>query len=333
MYETGSASGVVDLITKLEAFLASNGWTTDSFATEGSGKRLHAHLGSVYVNMRAYVAETPSTDILRPGGVVGACTSLAMNIGTATGATDWFAQTGVPQTSTPKYLTAGINGVTGAIPNYHFFAHNSGANILAVIEYASGYFQFLGFGTLSKYGAYTGGTYFFGSRSGVSDQIATFRVPGVGFFSQYDPSSDVSVEHTPSFVSLTVDAETGWHWSDSYPLGRDATMRYIRDNQARFQTTVGIQPNSLNDLAVMMPTVVYVERNTARGSSSTLSPIGELPHVHRIVVTHLTPGQQITLGSDDYRVFPFFHKNVAEALPSITSGGHSSTWGFAVRET
>jgi hypothetical protein len=44
------------------------------------------------------------------------------------------------------------------------------------------------------------------------------------------------------------------------------------------------------------------------------------------------PGQQITLGSDDYRVFPFYHKDTSATLPTKLGTGHSSYYGFAVKE-
>lgn len=330
MYETGSASGVVDLITKLEVFMAANGWTTDSFATEGTGKRYHAHRGSVYFNARAYAAETVS-GALQDGGNTNV-SALAMNLSTAaTGGSAWFDNPGAPATSAPLYHTAGLDGLSAAIPAYHFFAHNSGDQIVVVVEYASGYYQWLVFGTLAKFGTYTGGAYFTGSRHGLSNLVQSNNgfVPGIGFFSK---QSQVGTTTSPAFVSVSVDSETGWHWSDSYSSGRDAAKRYIVDNFKRYETTLGIQPNTLNSLAVMMPVVVSVERGTTSHGSERLSPLGELPGVYFLRISSLTPGQQITLGSDDYRVFPFYYKNNAAALPSSIGTGHSSYYGFAVKE-
>lgn len=327
MYSTGSATGVVDLITKLEVFLAANGWTTDSFATEGSGKRYHAHKGGVYLNMRAYVAEIPNVNILSASG--SSTTALAMNLGTGGTGTNWFDKTGVPLTLASTYPTAGLNGITAAIPAYHFFAQNSGGSIIVVVEYAAGFYQYIAFGSLNKYGTYTGGSYFTGSKTGVSNTVlvSNGEMPGVGFFSKDAGNGNTS----PAFVSLTVDAETGWHWADSYNGGRDSTKRYVLDNYSRFLTTLPIQPNTLNDLAVMLPVVLSAERDANHNGSTHLSPIAELPNTYYLRISAITPGQQITLGSDDYRVFPFFHKNNSTDTPS-SIGGHSSYHGFAVKE-
>lgn len=330
-YSTGSATNVSDLLTKLEAFMGVNGWTTDSFATEGSGKRLHAHKGSVYFNARAYVAETPDSAILPTFGSPASCSALAFNISSAgTGGTRWFDKTGTPVGTSSRYATAGLDGITGAIPAYHFFAHNSGDAILVVVEYASGSYQYLGFGTLNKYGTYTGGVYFFGSKGGVTNTVESVSnyTPGIGFVSQYIRS----IGYAPAYVTASVDSETGWHWSRDYQRERDATKRYVLCNLNRFVSTRWNQPNDLNGLAVLMPVEFLVERDTGLGSNAHLSPLGELPETHYLVIKNLTPSQQITLGSDNYRVFPFFRKNAAADDPSVFGTPHSSYWGFAVKE-
>lgn len=327
MYETGSATGVVDLITKLEAFLSANGWTTDSFATEGLGKRYHAHNGSVFLNMRAYNVETPSTDI-QGSGTTGV-SSLAMNLSSAsTGGSRWFDKTGTPfSTLTSQWQTAGMNGLSAAMPKYHFFTQNSNTSVMIVLEYLAGYYQFVGFGTLTKYGTYTGGQYMTGSLVGVSDVIQVFnaQIPGVGFFSKSGS------QNSPGFINVTADAEAGWKWSEHYTVGRDTTKRYISDTEARYENSLPIQPNTVNSLAVLMPVVAKVERGTTHTTSDRYSPIGELPGVFLMRISQLTPGQQITIGSTDYRIFPFYHKNSAADFPSAV-GLHSSYFGFAVAE-
>lgn len=323
MYETGTASGVVDLITKLEAFMAANGWTTDSFATEGLGKRYHAHNGSVFFNARAYNVETPSASLYQ-GGITGV-SSLAMNLSTAgTGGSNWFDKTGSPAYSGSS-MSAGINGLSGAIAAYHFFAQNSGTGITVVVEYVAGYYQMIAFGTLAKYGTYTGGQYFTGSHNGIATLVETFNgfIPGVGFISKgYTPGS-------PAFVNVTVDAEAGWHWADSFNGNRDSSRRWVRDNNERYVNSLPTQPNSLNALAVLSPIVVSADRS--RTGSDRFSPIGEIPGTFTLRISQLTSAQQITLGSTDYRIFPFYHKNASADAPSTTAF-HSSYYGFAIAE-
>lgn len=337
-YQTGSATGVVDLLTQFKAFCEANGWTTDSSIVDGLGRRWHAHNGTVYVNMRAYVAETPDVSIAKAASGASTATSIAMNVGTGySGAASWFAQPGVCIGLAPpyQYITAGANGLTSAIPAYHFFAQNSGESILCVIEYLSGYYQMWGFGTLNKFGAYTGGEYYFGSLPGVADTIVitpNTQMPGTGFFPG-GAQSLTADSYAASFIKADVDSETGWHASNKLTTGQISphTRRCVADNRDRFVVTLAIQPNTMNSRSIMMPVVAYMQRDTNNNTATLLSPLGELPETFWIDMTLLTPAQQIVLGSDEYRVFPFFHKNAGALYPSVADG-HSGRYGFAVKE-
>jgi hypothetical protein len=207
-YSTGTATDVNDLLDKLRVFCSTNGWTIDANTSEGTGKRWHGHIGSVYANFRSFLNETPSANVANAASGVN---GFAFNIGTGySGASNWYDQAGVPQGTSSKYMTAGMTRISGAVTAYHFFAHNSGANVVAVVEYSSGFYQYIAFGSLTKYGAFTGGTYFFGSTTGVTNTAfgASFNMPRIGFF------SDVSGGGTSgSFINATVDAEAGWKWS------------------------------------------------------------------------------------------------------------------------
>jgi hypothetical protein len=332
MYETGTATGVNDLLAKLRDFCEANGWTRDSDVTEGTGKRWHAHRGAVYINFRSFVAETPSSNVAN--ATVGVANSIAFNVGTGySGASAWYNQAGVPQGTSSKYMTAGITRTSAAIPTYHFFAHNSGDNVIAVIEYESGKYQFLAFGTLTKFGTYTGGQYFVGSRSGVDNTAfgGNGLIPRVGFF---DAESNSSTD-SPAFINATVDAEAGWKWSRKTQTNRPtSSIRHIFDNLARYAAMNSIQPNTVNDLFVYLPVVATVYRDTSNNDASSFrSPLGELPKVFYTKISTLVPGQQATLGSTNYRVFPFYIKDSSEATPtSVGTNGHSSFWGFAVEE-
>jgi hypothetical protein len=57
-YDTGSASGVAQLLDALRVFLLAQGWTVNLFGDDGAGKRLHVQKGSdTFVNFRAAVGE------------------------------------------------------------------------------------------------------------------------------------------------------------------------------------------------------------------------------------------------------------------------------------
>lgn len=334
MYETNTYTDPTDLVNKFAVFIEANGWTRDDLSNEGSGRRYHAHRGSQYLNMRAFINESPPSGATIADGGSTNVYSVAFNIGTGySGASAWYGQAGVPTNSSGRPRSAGIQDIltTGT---YHFFAHNSGDQIVVVVEYASGYYDRLYFGLLEKYGTWTGGDYFGGSRTGVQRAATTTPVPPFGFFRGSHNGGELSANmgETIALVNVDVDAETGWHWNTRALYG--AARRTLRDfhNINAFAAGNAIQPNTTNSLAVMFPVIAYVNRSTTDANTTTASPIGEIPKVFYINLATLVPGQQITLGSTDYRVFPFWKKNSGKALPATGVSGHSGWYGFAVEE-
>jgi hypothetical protein len=225
-------------------------------------------------------------------------------------------------------MTAGIRNITGAIASYHFFSHNSGNNVIAVVEYTAGFYQVLGFGTLTKFGSYTGGQYFFGSTYGVSTTAfgSGNAIPGCGFF-------DGTTGQPTSYINATVDSEAGWKWSVSTTLNAPSSVRKVIGNEVRFVTSLLIQPNTLNNLTVFSPVVASCYRDTNNNSTTSFkSALGEVPKVFFCTIQTFIPGQQITRGSTNYRVFPFYKQDVTTSSPSVGGAGHSGFLGFAVEE-
>jgi hypothetical protein len=321
-YETGSATGVNDLVNKLATFIEANGWTRDSLGDEGTGRRYHAHNGSVYVNMRSFNSEAVTTNI-QNGSNSTLSHSIAFNVGSGySGASAWYNQAGTPQNSAAVKSTSGVHLITGAIPAYHFFAHNAGDNIFVVIEYASGMYQRFGFGTLTKYGSYTGGEYMVGNSRGHG--TITAELSGIGFFRGVGGSGGTM----PAYVNVDVDAESGWHYNSTASYG--ATRRPITEYTIHKAVSriARIMPNTHNGLVVKDPVIACVERSTT--SDGIFSPIGELPGVFYTSLANLVPSQQVTFGSEDYRVFPFLSKATTDT--GFAAGSNTGWSGFAVKE-
>jgi hypothetical protein len=333
MYETDTYSDPTDLVNKLAVFIEANGWTRDDLSNEGSGRRYHAHRGTQYLNMRALVNESaPSGAVIMDGGGTNIY-GVSFNIGTGySGASPWYSQAGIPTNSGGGPRSVGIQALSVA-GTYHFFAHNSGDQIMVVVEYASGYYDRFYFGLLSEYGAVTGGDYFGGSRTGIQSAASNSTVP-FGFFrgSHGGGEAGSGMGSVYALLKVDVDAETGWHWNPQATYG--AARRTLRDFNNINAYTAGnaIQPNTTNSLAVMFPVIVYVNRTTTDAAATSASPVGEIPKVFYINLANLVPGQQITLGSTDYRVFPFWKKNSTKAIPVASVAGHSGWYGFAVEE-
>jgi len=58
----------------------------------------------------------------------------------------------------------------------------------------------------------------------------------------------------------------------------------------------------------------------------------DLQNARTLRVDNYDPGQIITLGDDQWRIYPFYRKNADQRDGTTSSGGdHSGTMGWAIR--
>lgn len=91
---------------------------------------------------------------------------------------------------------------------------------------------------------------------------------------------------------------------------------------------VGRSPNSWNSEAVLIPIQLFVRRDESKRSM-----VVDLQNARTLRVDNYDPGQIITLGSDQWRVYPFYRKNAdqRDGSPSSLGADHSGTFGWAIR--
>lgn len=107
-----------------------------------------------------------------------------------------------------------------------------------------------------------------------------------------------------------------------YPLdSRDTSAPGI----APIDPLIRILPNAWNSEAVLLPIRAYQRR-----SSNKASLIADLEHSRHIRLDNLTPGEIVTLGSDKWKVFPWYRKASA-ARNGGSNIGDSGTFGWAIR--
>src|SRR5262245_16044897 len=128
-YQTGTATDPIDLLNVLVTWLQAQGWTLDSSATDGSGKRAHLHKSSDYVNLRAAVNEA-----IWPNLSGSAFYGIGLYMGTGySGASGWAAQAGGPiKNGGSDTVGASMRLASGAITAYHFFDDGSD-NVVVVV--------------------------------------------------------------------------------------------------------------------------------------------------------------------------------------------------------
>lgn len=223
-YQTGISSSPTNLLQTLVSFLATQGWTTDSSVSDGTGWRAHLHKGSLYVNLRAAMDEliwpengTYHDALFASTGGYGI--GLYLGDGYSGGAA-WHAQSGRPVRPTDGSTAGcGANLPAGSVAAFHIF--DDGADhIIVVVERAPGIFCFFGWGpALEAAGQPEAFPYFFGSSGAVLNTYGgelTFSRGGIDI-TAWPPMSHAdkevssygtSIEYVHATAYVRVDAAT-----------------------------------------------------------------------------------------------------------------------------
>jgi len=311
-YQTGTSTGPDDLLDKLRLFLIADGWSVNSYTSDGTGDRLHVQkspgtgLTTMYFNFRSATDEYGATITEdNTNGVNGAVTGIIVNGSTGyNGGNDWDKQPGyalnIAQGGDSFGMCISPVSVT-AIPSYHFFSENNTVNI--VVEITSGIFQFMSFGMLDKEGVYTGGMFFTASYQTLDP------------YYEYTNSSAWYVPHYLSGLvagdvhgAVYVDADSTADWrvaeASSSPEIMFPAVASQRANAVFSQAQIASHfweksPNFYNNIPAFCPAYVFLER-----SDSNYTLLGEPAGVRVLNVLNYDPADVITYGGDEWLVFP-----------------------------
>jgi len=325
-YETSTASGMGDLLSKLSTFAVANGWTEDhiddgvTVSTEGI---FALSKGDVYVSMK-YAADSPNHMSLHQ--------ALGF-INTSTDPGDHTDDSGNGYNGASPYADASLDDERcvndlgdGPYPSYHFFEKDSSpAYIHVVVQQETDVYRHFGFGTLDKFNDWTGGEYCYGHYHATGTSGLTATGVSTGHSVLLDGLNAISSATARRCATIHAESLPGqggsekWlqvcgltsmtnsaNWTDS--AGEDKQVcsggfragivaphlgNFVVDPTTGFLPTYAIEP-------------VYVD-----ATNSFAYPLGQLPDVLGISMHNLTPGQEITLGADTYVVFPAGRRGTA----------------------
>lgn len=308
-YFSGSAVSPADLKSIIEAFAVANGWTNTGGVI---------HRDSCYIQLTA--VDTSRLTIIGADDA-----SMAVNLS--------------PQKSKLWIPNSGGNWPV----TFRLFASGSPNQIFCVVQYAVTKFQWLGFGTITKYGAWDGGAWF-GASHGDYEYSSSpiFSLTGTG--PSVTPSSG-----TPSGALFWTEINSNY-WDGSYRAVRSAFIRagidgYIwpgagtTDTQSnnnerypsfcRYANPLHIrQPHTLNNNAPLVPYWLFMPR-----ASGYYSCIGHVEHVRALRVDNYNAADLITIGSEQWMVFPWHEKDLVNRDGGTTSPvlRSTGTYGYALR--
>jgi len=313
-YETGTATGVVDLAGKLNTFLINRGWVVDRFDNQGTGKRLQFHKGTSYFSTRWFNNEfgaAPASGANLYGPALIPCTGYASG-------SDWNAQPGaVTAVSVSTKLGVALPLSAGAIVAYFFFSDATDDNFFVVVLRSGTIYNFLGFGTsLEKYGAWTGGQWCTGTKGAANFNIANGTDAQGAVSDACPPGFNLSVTEPTLFCLVDIDGINGkFQGLTNSTATFEKTDRFIRGcicqvtpNQNTPETwDLGMLAvrsfNPISSGLVLLPCFLTIERTTG-----LYSPLGKIPLAFQCYnqLGGFPFGEEFTIGSDTYVAFPTY---------------------------
>ncbi len=311
-YETGTALHANDLLDRLRVFAAARGWTVNRWAVRsdagGSGGwALNLQLGAdLHAGLYADLGAGSTPD---PGQYIGGLLYPAWNVALGN-----MAQA----SSSAPILTNGLGSAQYA--GYHFFGGSAGGGadyLHAVVEVTSGEYKHFGLGRIVRLGAVTTGGYVYMSRW---DYDPTFR--GLALLGRHSVPWDSLNDPWggPGATIVRADSEGA---SPRYLLARAGVSAElhcgIRSGHPPRPDTLPAQQaaaSTITGRAVLWPMTVHAAR-----TGGLMSPLGQAPHLRWVRLDHLQPRDVLTLGADQWMVFPVIRRDGGAGQPSSAQLG------------
>lgn len=313
-YETGTATDANDLLSKLRTFVAANGWSEDNYGarTSGSGNALQINKGGFYVTFRTDTTSGTASD---PGPFMGCYAHNTYSGGNGTES----------QAGASAFMMA--NAMSGPFTAYHFMSGTEkGSEFLHVIvETVAGLFKHFGTGTLVKMGAITNGQFAHACRWNYA--VAAVDVADDSRHAvPFDSRESSGVRAGPS-LNVRADAESvSPRWLESSSATAARGIKCGVRSAATGSTAQGSNilmvngASALTGRAMLFPCFLYGER-----TGGLFNPLGYPPGIRWVNLTLLEPNTVLTIGSDQWKVFPVVRKNGSAGQPN------SGTFGYAYK--
>lgn len=308
-YETGVASSIEDLVSKLFTFATGEGWTQDELDLTANYGTLHR--GNVYVSFRWDTS--PSTDL-----------AVYQSLGW-TAAQEPHEQdddSGQGDTTTPINSGRRCNfESSGPYTSYFFFASDSAPHyIYCVVQVSSGIYRHaFGFGDLDKSNDWTGGEFAYAHYWDQLDSNIDDPSRGAHSFLLDNACTSIAVVGTVHAEDLPAQGvDEKWLVSFKGSAGGTDTAgetRRICIGTARgggwTSALAWIPVSQVNAYKAFIPIEVWYKDTTT--SPDTIYKLGRMPGIVIVNMKSLSPGDEITIGSDTYTVFPWVRKQKLEA--------------------
>ena len=303
-YQTGQVASFSNLLSTIQDVCVLNGWTLDQGILSKDGTFVRLSLA----------AEGNTNGILVQAGTGSSGGSLVS------------PSPVVPRMGRPTTAEGSPWQSIQWPAVYHIHLHAEPDEVFVILNFNVTFFYFLAFGRSSVDGLPGSGVWSTGtvctrplsafdglSGVGITPEGGTvdgYRCCGAPFWA---PS-----QGQISYMADTIQTEADGSWTTaSGPkslLGVGALAPLIRRS-----------PNVWNGESTLIPLKAYQQLDAEK-----VRLVLDMAHARYVRVANLAPGDVITLGTDQWRVYPFYRKN-----SDVPDGGyplsHSGTFGWAIR--
>ncbi len=292
-YAYGSAASLADLLTAFQAACTANGYTlTGNVLSKGT---LFAQVAISGSQLAVNAGSGQSAGVLSGASDVAPC-----RMGFTTSGT-----------------TLGVNGFTFPM-TYSVHIGVLPDEVYLVVNLNNTQYQYLAFGQSSVTGLTGTGNWFAASMPALVSNASGIDVRPIGGYMENSYYIDAGLfqglQDYPASQNGAVDHQL------------DSATWLVRGAWQDAWTLIDNSPSAWNGESILIPVTVYASR-----PSGFYSAVAELAHARFVRLDSLSDGQIITLGSDRWKVYPWWRRSPYHTGNYGVSDTGTGTLGHAIR--
>jgi hypothetical protein len=320
-FQQATAATQEAFIQGVFTFLTSNGWTQDELDTTNDRASIHLTSNTGMAvhfawNNTDEISIAQSTQTHPTNGFNGPSVAIDQH--------DFDSGNG-NEADTERRINEINNG-----PFTNYFVHTDTNYAHIVLEYQPGIYRHISFGEITKIGDWTGGEYCTALYldSGFKDVPLDSR-HSVLFDLINTTEGTAGTIHAEGLSYFGGSTKWGLMYGGTTPgLDGDSNARFIcaaELREGRLPNAVGwIPANPSNGYVNTFP--IHLSAKNVSPSPDEWTPLGTIPDMEGCNMTFLEPQEEFTVGSDTWKVYPWWRK-------ATTGTEQSKSLGIAIKKT
>jgi len=317
-FSTGTASTMSALITALDTFLVAQGWTQDQLSTGTGQAAWHRTATGValWVSVRWDTSSPNHLGIYQALGYTGGNQPGQHPNDSGNGA--------VGSTNAVLDDERHVNALGNGPFTYWFFEQDFYVHV--VVESAADVFKHFGVGALVKTGDWTGGEYCYGhfkTNNGAVSSSDTMLLDGIFHTTTASDKGRGATVHLEGLPNQVASGKWGQTWGTSQAAQNDTAGIAKANLQGGFRggpvaTQFGRYSGGSGSGAIPMYPIGVYYRDTA---NQRVYYLGYMPDVRGMNMRFFAAREVVTIGSDQWYIFPAQQKNTGSTATGTQNLG------------